>query len=91
VKKTLPLLAQQDYFLQAKYGYARGGMPVAFVDRVRAYYDVLLRTEEPYHARLRVAATPQSALPAPSAPPAQSAAPAPVPARAPAQTAALAR
>ena len=24
-------------------GYARGGMPVAFVDRVRAYYDILLR------------------------------------------------
>jgi len=55
VKKTLPLLAQQDYFLQAKYGYARGGMPVAFVDRVRAYYDVLLRTEPPYQPRLRPA------------------------------------
>jgi len=58
VKKTLPLLAQQDYFLQAKNGYARGGMPVAFVDRVRAYYDVLLRTEAPYHPRLRAASEP---------------------------------
>ena len=56
VRKTLPLLAQQDYFLQAKNGYARGGMPVAFVDRVRAYYDVLLRTEAPYQPRLRSAA-----------------------------------
>jgi len=55
VRKTLPLLAQQDYFLQAKNGYARGGMPVAFVDRVRAYYDVLLRTEPAYQARLRAA------------------------------------
>jgi len=54
VRKTLPLLAQQDYFLQAKYGYARGGMPVAFVDRVRAYYDVLLRTEAAFQPRLRV-------------------------------------
>lgn len=54
VRKTLPLLAQQDYYLQAKNGYARGGMPVAFVDRVRAYYDVLLRTESPYQPRLRV-------------------------------------
>jgi membrane-bound lytic murein transglycosylase F len=89
VKKTLPLLAQQDYFLQAKYGYARGGMPVAFVDRVRAYYDVLLRTEEPYHARLRVAATPQSTLPALVAPAARSTAP--TEPAAPAQTAALAR
>jgi membrane-bound lytic murein transglycosylase F len=57
VRKTLPLLAQQDYFLQAKNGYARGGMPVAFVDRVRAYYDVLLRTEAPYQPRLRVPPT----------------------------------
>ena len=55
VRKTLPLLAQQDYFLQAKNGYARGGMPVAFVDRVRAYYDVLLRTEPAYQPRLRSA------------------------------------
>jgi len=54
VRKTLPLLAQQDYFLQAKYGYARGGMPVAFVDRVRAYYDVLLKTEAAYQPRLHV-------------------------------------
>jgi membrane-bound lytic murein transglycosylase F len=53
VRKTLPLLAQQDYFLQAKNGYARGGMPVAFVDRVRAYYDVLLRTEPALEPRLR--------------------------------------
>jgi membrane-bound lytic murein transglycosylase F len=70
VRKALPLLAQQDYFLQAKYGYARGGMPVAFVDRVRAYYDVLLRTEEPYHPRLRLIppATPtgQAAAPTPA-------------------------
>jgi membrane-bound lytic murein transglycosylase F len=68
VKKTLPLLAQQDYFLQAKYGYARGGMPVAFVDRVRAYYDVLLRTESPYQPRLRVDGVTAEA-PADTAPP----------------------
>ena len=42
-KKTLPLLALPEYIdIDAKYGYARGGMPVAFVDRVRAYYDILL-------------------------------------------------
>jgi len=58
VRKTLPLLAQQDYFLQARNGYARGGMPVAFVDRVRAYYDVLLRTEPAYQPRLRAAELP---------------------------------
>jgi peptidoglycan lytic transglycosylase F len=53
VKKTLPLLAQPEYYESAKYGYARGGMPVAFVDRVRAYYDILLRTEPAYKPRLR--------------------------------------
>jgi membrane-bound lytic murein transglycosylase F len=53
VKKALPLLAQPEYFEQAKLGYARGGMPVAFVDRVRAYYDVLLAHQPPHTTRLR--------------------------------------
>lgn len=53
VRKTLPLLAQPEYYEQAKYGYARGGMPVAFVDRVRGYYDVLARAEPSYQPRLR--------------------------------------
>ncbi len=42
VKKALPLLALPEYHESAKLGYARGGMPVAFVERVRGYYDVLL-------------------------------------------------
>jgi len=50
-------MAEPDYYMQAKNGYARGGMPVAFVDRVRAYYDVLLRTEPPFQLRLRVPST----------------------------------
>jgi membrane-bound lytic murein transglycosylase F len=53
VKKTLPLLAHPEYYESAKFGYARGGMPVAFVDRVRAYYDILLRTEPLFRPRLR--------------------------------------
>ena len=53
VKKVLPLLALPEYFAQAKLGYARGGMPVAFVDRVRAYYDVLLAREQAHWPRLR--------------------------------------
>src|SRR5947207_8768731 len=52
VRKALPLLAQPEYYTDAKFGYARGGMPVAFVDRVRAYYDVLLRLEPSLQARL---------------------------------------
>ena len=47
VKKVLPLLALPEHYEKAKLGYARGGMPVAFVDRVRGYYDVLLAREAP--------------------------------------------
>jgi membrane-bound lytic murein transglycosylase F len=53
VKKALPLLALPEFYGTAKYGYARGGMPVVFVDRVRAYYDILSRQEGPYQPRLR--------------------------------------
>ena len=53
VKKVLPLLALPEYYEGTKYGYTRGGMPVAFVDRVRAYYDILLRQEPAYQPRLR--------------------------------------
>ena len=52
MKKVLPLLALPEYYEHAKLGYARGGMPVAFVDRVRGYYDVLLAQQPPYQPRL---------------------------------------
>ena len=54
VKKMLPLLALPEYHAEAKNGYARGGMPVAFVDRVRAYYDILLAHQPPLQPRLRM-------------------------------------
>lgn len=59
IKQTLPLLAQPEYYNRARHGYARGGMPVAFVDRVRAYYDILLR-HEPEHGILRLHAADSS-------------------------------
>jgi membrane-bound lytic murein transglycosylase F len=52
VKKVLPLLALPEYYTDAKYGYARGGMPVAFVDRVRAYYDILIAQQPALKPRL---------------------------------------
>ena len=56
LKKTLPLLAQTDLVDQTKYGAARGGQAVVFVETVRAYYDVLLRLEKPYYgAQLQAA------------------------------------
>ena len=53
VRKVLPLLAEPEYYLTARYGYARGGMPVAFVGRVRGYYDILLRMEAARQPRLQ--------------------------------------
>ncbi|MDR1529900.1 MAG: membrane-bound lytic murein transglycosylase MltF [Burkholderiales bacterium] len=53
IRKMLPLLARAEYYQSARHGYARGGMPVAFVDRVRAYYDILLR-HEPHHEHLQL-------------------------------------
>jgi peptidoglycan lytic transglycosylase F len=49
LKKTLPLLAQANHADDTKYGVARGGQAVVFVETVRAYYDVLLRLEKPYY------------------------------------------
>ncbi len=49
LKKTLPLLAQTDLADQTKYGAARGGQAMVFVESVRAYYDVLLRLVKPYY------------------------------------------
>jgi len=64
VKKTLPLLALPEHYENAKLGYARGGMPVAFVDRVRGYYDVLLAQQSPMLPRLRLfAGAPDSNAP----------------------------
>jgi membrane-bound lytic murein transglycosylase F len=41
VRQALPLLTLPEHYETARNGYARGGMPVAFVDRVRAYHDLL--------------------------------------------------
>jgi len=54
VSKALPLLVLPEYYEDAKYGYARGGMPVAFVERVRAYYDILLAHQPSLRPRLRM-------------------------------------
>jgi membrane-bound lytic murein transglycosylase F len=54
VKRVLPLLALPEFHADAKYGYARGGMPVAFVDRVRGYYDILLARQPPLAPHLRM-------------------------------------
>lgn len=47
VRERLPLLAQEQYYSTLRYGYARGAEPVAYVARIRRYYDLLQRITEP--------------------------------------------
>ena len=42
VEKNLPLLAQRSWYSKTPHGYARGWEPVAYVENIRNYYDVLL-------------------------------------------------
>ncbi|MDQ2695256.1 MAG: membrane-bound lytic murein transglycosylase MltF [Pseudomonadota bacterium] len=43
LKTVLPLLARKRYYQSLKHGYARGTEPVAFVQRVRDFQDILER------------------------------------------------
>ncbi len=53
VKERLPLLASIKWARQTKFGLARGHEAVMFVNRVRTYYDVLVRLDEEERARNR--------------------------------------
>jgi membrane-bound lytic murein transglycosylase F len=48
VKKTLPLLNKAKYYSTLKYGYARGGAPVIYVESIRTYYKILQRYAPPH-------------------------------------------
>ena len=54
VRRHLPLLTKPEISAQFKTGPCRCGMPVEYVESVRAYYDVLLRLEAPYQPKLRL-------------------------------------
>lgn len=41
MKQVLPLLAQEKYYKDLKYGYARGTEPVRYVQRIREYQHIL--------------------------------------------------
>jgi membrane-bound lytic murein transglycosylase F len=51
VKDRLPLLSRAKWAKAVPYGYARGSEAVIFVNRVRAYYDVLVKLDEEERAR----------------------------------------
>lgn len=46
VKKTLPLLNQYQHFSNLKFGFARGGAAVIFVESIRTYYKILEKYED---------------------------------------------
>lgn len=48
VKQTLPLLSRGGYKGVMRYGYARGGEAVIFVESIRNYYDILAKLEPDY-------------------------------------------
>ena len=41
VRDSLPLLTQERWYGQTRFGYTRGWEPVRFVDNIRRYYEVL--------------------------------------------------
>jgi membrane-bound lytic murein transglycosylase F len=45
VKENLPLLARKKWYKKTKYGYARGGEPVKYVENIRQYYEYLVGFE----------------------------------------------
>jgi membrane-bound lytic murein transglycosylase F len=49
VKKTLVLLSNPEYYIDAKYGYASGGAPVIFVESIRSYQRILERYQPSNH------------------------------------------
>ena len=48
LKKTLPLLNKVEYYSTLKYGFARGGAPVIFVESIRTYHKILEKYEPPH-------------------------------------------
>ena len=50
VREHLPLLAQSKYHSTLKHGYARGREPVAYVDNIRNFYELLV-----WHTSFRTA------------------------------------
>jgi membrane-bound lytic murein transglycosylase F len=59
VRDHLPLLTQERYYSQTRFGYARGYEPVHFVENIRTFYEILLWMEGREHPLL--AASPSSA------------------------------
>jgi len=53
VKEHLPLLEQPAWYNRTRFGFARGSEAVQLVNRVRTYYDVLVKIDEEERAKDR--------------------------------------
>lgn len=56
VRDTLPLLTQERWHRQTRFGYARGYEPVHFVENVRTFFEILLWMEGRDHPLLAIQA-----------------------------------
>ncbi|QOC21557.1 membrane-bound lytic murein transglycosylase MltF [Wenzhouxiangella sp. AB-CW3] len=52
VRDHLPLLTQERYYSQTRFGYARGYEPVHFVENIRTFFEILLWMEGREHPLL---------------------------------------
>lgn len=55
VRASLPLLTQERWYSQTRFGYARGYEPVQYVENVRTFKDILLWMETRNHPLLATA------------------------------------
>ncbi|NQY25878.1 MAG: membrane-bound lytic murein transglycosylase MltF [Piscirickettsiaceae bacterium] len=46
IKQYLPLLSKKEWYEKTRYGYARGGEPVRYIENIRRYYDILLHSQQ---------------------------------------------
>jgi len=46
VKVYLAKLSKKEWYSQTRYGYARGGEPVRYIENIRRYYDILLHQQQ---------------------------------------------
>lgn len=49
VRERLPLLTQERYFSQTRFGYARGHEAASFVENIRTFYEILVWMEGREH------------------------------------------
>ena len=52
VKKTLVLLSQPEYYVNAKYGYCSCGSAVIYTESIRSYYQILKKYEPSYNPEI---------------------------------------